>query len=428
MNEQQRRQLKRQRIRKVKRTRRIICLFSLIVVLAAVVWLLFSCSKRKTEEKEVNQIHTEQKHAEKEQDVVTDTDPEEEPAPEIDIVMVGDVLLHTDVQESGKLSDGTYNYDHLFAHVSKDVQAADIAIVNQEVMLGGKEIGLSGYPSFNGPYEIGDALVKAGFNVILHATNHTLDRGKKAILNCLNFWESKYPDIAVIGSYASQEAYDEIYVYEQDGIKIAILNYTYGTNGISVPNDMPYAVRLLEEKRVIADIQEAKELADFVIVCPHWGTEYQHTQSSNQKYWANLFLENGVDLVIGAHPHVIQPIEMLTDTNGNEMLVYYSLGNFVNATSGTGRGTADRMIGGMAEITLSVDDEGAVYIKEYGVEPLVTQLLYGTQQITTYKLSDYTEELATQNKTIEKDSAFSLQYCKDLCEKVFGDLYDGSQP
>ena len=114
---------------------------------------------------------------------------------------------------------------------------------------------------------------------------------------------------------------------------------------------------------------------------------------------------------------------MLTGENGNQMLVYYSLGNFINSTAESGRGTADRMIGAMAEVTVAKNEVGEVYIKEYGVEPLVTQLLYGTQEITTYKLSDYTEELAAENQIIEKDAAFSLKFCQELCKEVFGELY-----
>ena len=292
------------------------------------------------------------------------------------------------------------------------------------MILGGTELGLSGYPAFNGPFEVGDALVNAGFDVILHATNHTLDRGKKALLNCLDFWETNYPEVAVLGAFDSQEDYDNlIYVYEEDGLKIAILNYTYGTNGIPSPSDMPFAVARLEKEKVISDLQKAEALADFTVVCPHWGTEYQHKQSAEQEKWAALFMEYGADLVIGTHPHYIQPVEMLTDEAGKQMLVYYSLGNFINSTNENGRGTADRIVGAMAQVTIAKNEAGNVYIKEYGVDPLVTQLLYGTQEITTYKLSDYTEELASQNEILKKDSVFNLTFCQELCEDVFGELY-----
>lgn len=401
-----REKLKRKRIRaqKIKRLICIIVIFILVMVIA------FACkSKMNREDTEEEQSASEQENTYVE--------------PEVDLVMVGDILLHENVQESGKLEDGTYNYDHLFENVRADIEEADIAIANQEVILGGSEIGLYGYPNFNGPYEVGDALAKAGFNVILHATNHTLDRGKEALTNCMDFWKTKHSDVAVLGVFETQEEYNnDIFVYEQDGIKIAILNYTYGTNGMPTPDDMPFAVAMLEEDKVLSDLKKANEIADFVVVCPHWGTEYTHEQSDEQKYWAELFLENGVDLVIGTHPHYIQPMEILTDESGDSMLVYYSLGNFVNSTAESGRGTADRMIGAMAEVTVAKKENGEIYIKEYGVTPLVTQLLYGKQEITTYKLSDYTEELASQNKILEKDSVFSLEYCKELCEDVFGDF------
>ena len=260
--------------------------------------------------------------------------------------------------------------------------------------------------------------------MILHATNHTLDKGKKGLQNCMNYWKDNYDQVAVLGVFDSQDSYDnDIYIYEEDGLKIAILNYTYGTNGLPLPLDMPYAVALLEEEKVVSDLKKAEQLADFTVVCPHWGTEYQHKQSKEQEKWANLFLKYGVDLVVGTHPHYIQPVEMLTGENGEEMLVYYSLGNFINSTNESGRGTADRMIGGMAKVTVAKTEDGNAYIKTYGVEPLVTQLLYGTQEITTYKLSDYTEELASENRIIDKDRMFNLQFCKELCKEVFGELY-----
>lgn len=343
---------------------------------------------------------------------------------EIDLIAVGDVLLHDNVSNSGKMADGTYNYDHLFKNVIKDVQAADMAIVNQEVILGGTELGLTGYPCFNGAFEVGDALAKAGFNIVLHATNHTLDRGKTAILNCMNFWKTKHPEVAFLGINESQDAQDNnIYVYEQGDIKVAVLNYTYGTNGISLPADAPYIVNLIDKDKMAKDIKKAKEIADFVVVCPHWGIEYIHYIYPSQKELAEFMLAEGVDLVIGTHAHYIQPIEMLEREDGHKMLVYYSLGNFINSTADSGRGTADRMIGGMAKVTITNDEEGNVFIKEYGIEPLVTQMLFGVGEITTYKLSDYTEELAAKNGIRQRDSVFSLAYAKQVCKEVFGDLY-----
>lgn len=349
---------------------------------------------------------------------------EKEEQREISLVMVGDILLHDPVTESGKLPDGTYNYEHMFAQVEDMVQNVDLALVNQEVILGGKELGLSGYPAFNGAYEVGDALQKAGFDVVLHATNHALDKGKKGILNCINYWRNNHSEMAVLGIYDNQADYDRnCYIYEKDGMKIAILNYTYGTNGISLPSDMPYAVSLLKEEKVKADLDRAEAEADFTIVCPHWGIEYSHEASAEQKKWAKLMVEHGADLIIGTHPHVIQPVEWVEGEAGKRALVYYSLGNFINATSGSGPGTTDRMVGAMAQVTLCRNENGQVEIKDYDVEPLITHLRYGTQQITTYRLVDYTQELAAVNETKQKDSAFSLEYCENLCKKIFGELY-----
>ena len=309
--------------------------------------------------------------------------------PTVTLAMVGDVLLHTPVEESCQAEDGSYDFSSLFANVKDEVQAADIAIVNQEVIIGGEELGVSGYPSFNAPYEVADALAETGFDVILHGTNHAMDQGKKGITNCLSNWEKKYSDIKILGINKSQDAQDTITVLEQNGIKIAVLNYTYGLNGIALPSDMPYAVNLLDEEKVKADIASAKEQSDFVVVCPHWGTEYSLQPDSMEKKWTKIFAESGADLVLGTHPHVIEPIERVEDeTTGHQMLVYYSLGNFVNWTSSSGDGIANRMVGGMAEITVGLDEAGRGFIVDYGVNALVTQVEPAHNGATTYFLKE----------------------------------------
>ena len=358
--------------------------------------------------------------------VTEETEPEEPvyEGPEISIIMVGDMLMHTPVEKSALQEDGTYSYDAIFANTVSKIQAADLAIVNEEVIIGGEKLGISGYPAFNAPFELGHDLVEAGFDVICHGTNHALDQGKKGLKNCLTFWEENYPEIPVLGIHDSKEDQDEIYIYEQDGVKIAILNFTYGTNGIALPSDMPFAVDLLEEEKVVSAIAKAEELADFTIVCPHWGTEYELGTTSQQKKWCNIFMENGVDLVLGTHPHVIEPVEMLVDeATGHSMLVYYSLGNFVNWTSGSGEGIANRMVGGMSEVTLGMDENGEVFIMDYGVEPVICHLTEGTNGVTVYFLEDYSTALAGQNEIVKQDADFSYAYCVNLCDQVWGDLW-----
>lgn len=348
------------------------------------------------------------------------TEQPEEDVASITLIMVGDVLLHMPLQESGLMEDGSYNYDHFFAHTRELISAADLALVNQEVILGGRELGLSGYPAFNGAFEAGDALVNAGFDVVLHGTNHALDKGRKGVLNCLDFWENAYPDIEVLGIHESQEDQEShIFYYEKDGLTIAVLNYTYGTNGIPLPE--PYMVDLLDEKKVVQDLQEADAHADFVIVAPHWGVEYTHTPAESETYWAEIFLENGVDLVIGTHPHVIQPVEWLEDEEGNRMLVYYSLGNFINFTSDEGDGVRQRAVGAMARVTIT-EEAGEAFIEDYDVVPLISHMVSGSQNPTVYPIAEYTEELAAENEMSRKDPKFTLEYCEDLCKEVFQDM------
>ncbi len=348
---------------------------------------------------------------------------EADPA-EITIRMVGDILLHDRVEKYALQEDGTYQYDRIFEDLKEDLQQADLAIVNQEVLIAGKEFGISGYPNFNAPFEMGHALADAGFDVVCHGTNHALDKGKKGLLSCINFWKTEYPQIAVLGINETEEEQGEIYLFEQDGVTVAVLNYTYGTNGIPLPADMPYAVNLLEKEKVVADIEKAEMLADFTIVCPHWGTEYVLEETAEQRQWAQLFLEHGVDLVLGTHPHVIEPIEWMRDeTTGQEMLVYYSLGNYVNWTSSSGQGIANRMVGGMADVIIGPDESGKVVVKDYSVTAVVTHLESRINGVYTTKLSGYSQEQSLKNEIILQDPAFSKAYCEELCDEVWGDIW-----
>ena len=346
----------------------------------------------------------------------------------VTLVMVGDILLHTPVEEAAKNADGSYDFDFIFSQTKNEISSADIAIVNQEVILGGKELGISGYPAFNAPYEAGEALVNAGFDVVCHGTNHTLDKGKKGVVNCYSYWKEKHPEITVVGLNGNEDDYSRVDIIEKKGIKIAILNYTYGTNGITQPKDMPHAVDMLEKDKVISDLKYAEKNADFTVVCPHWGTEYNLGIDKSQEYWTKLFRENGADLVLGTHPHVIAPIEMLSDeapgisnNHGNgDMLVYYSLGNFVNWTSSSGSGIANRCVGGLAKVTIGLDSKKEVIIKDHSVEAMVCHLQQGSKGVTVYPLSKYTDSLSETNAIRKQDPAFSKEYCTKLCDKVWG--------
>ena len=398
------------------------------------IFLLFGCAKTETasadntvtEESVINT--TETITVEMSETVQVPSEQLADPPPEYKIIMVGDILLHTPVEESCLQPDGSYDYDSLFSHTKEEIAAADLALVNQEVIIGGADLGITGYPSFNADFSLCDSLAGAGFDIICHATNHAMDKGRKGLINCAKYWRENYPQITVLGIHdtadTSTSCGAEPVILDLPDMKIAVLNYTYGTNGIQLPDDMPYAVDLLEEKQVAADIQRAEELADFTIVCPHWGTEYRLTSDASQEKWTKIFAENGADLILGTHPHVIEPIEWVTDeASEHEMLVYYSLGNFVNWTSGTGEGVANRMVGGMAEVTLTKNDNGELEIADYGVKPMISHVASGPEGVTTYFLEDYPEELAEENEIVSQDPEFSREYCVNLCDSVWGDLW-----
>lgn len=339
----------------------------------------------------------------------------------IDLLMIGDVLVHEPVYKSGIQNDGTLNYDHFFYNIQEDLDEAEIKIVNQETILGGMDLGFSSYPCFNSPQEIGISEAKAGFNVILHATNHTMDKGYKAIENTINFWKDNYPEIAVLGINEKEEDQNNIYIYNQNGFKVALLNYTYGTNGIPLPSDKPYLVNLMDKERITHDVKLAKEQADFVVVLPHWGTEYQYTPDNFQKEYTKLLSDLGVDLVIGTHPHVLENIEVITNDEGHQMLVYYSLGNFVS-----GQTKKDRVVGGLAKVAIEKDYKtNESYITEYELKPIVTQ----QGEYTAYELEDYTDELANQNRIKYKEgcSNFNVEYINDLCSDILGDDFSKSE-
>lgn len=320
----------------------------------------------------------------------------------VNLIAVGDMLLHGGIHNSALQADGSYNYEHVFKHTKNRITAADIAVANQEVILGGVELGVSSYPQFNSPQDFGDALVDAGFDVILHASNHTMDKDTVAVLNTIHFWKEKHPDITFLGINENQDERNTIRIVEKDGVKLAMLNYTYGLNGFSLPSDKPYLVNLMDEAHkteIAEDLKKAREEADFVIVYPHWGTEYVLEATDEQKQWAQFFADNGADLIIGTHPHVVEPVEWLTASDGRQTLVYYSLGNYISIQYYN-----YSMLGGFAEVTITKDSSGT-YISDYDMDFLVTHYTAGRTEMTTYFLSDYTDELASRHAILTEPYA-----------------------
>ena len=327
---------------------------------------------------------------------------------DISLMAVGDNLMHMGVVRSGEQPDGNRDYTFLYQNISDFLKIADIKIINQETILAGNERGFSGFPAFNSPTEVGDAIAKSGFNVVLHASNHSADQGKDGLISCANFWSENYPDILVPGISADAETAGEIPLLSIGDITFAILNYTYGPNMEVLPKSLEGHLNILcnynpdnyqldfttLNPQVITDIQEAEKLADVVIVCPHWGTEYTPNPSSYQKEFAQQMTQAGADVIIGTHPHVTQPIEWITSENGNRCLCYYSLGNYVSTQKG-----GLSMLEAMAWVTFHVSEEEVTISEETtGVVPLVCQYTSGPVRIENiYLLENYTADLAASH-------------------------------
>lgn len=344
--------------------------------------------------------------------------PEKKKVNKVTLLAVGDDLIHVQLIENAKQKDGSYNFNHMFEEIKTEVAEADIAVINQETIFAGKNVAYAGYPRFNSPKEVGDAVVNAGFDVVLHATNHALDKGEKGLENTIEYWKTK-KKITVLGVNESKKEQDTVKIVEKNGIKIAMLNYTYSLNGLRLAKSKSYMVNMLEEKQIKKDIDRAKKIADFIIVYPHWGTEYSYEPSSLQKKWTKFFVEEEVDLVIGSHPHVLEPVEWLEAKNGHKTLVYYSLGNFISYQRKT-----PRMLGGMAKVTLEQEEGGEVRISEASITPLVTHFANNTKDsVITYRLEDYSKELAKEHKLANEDG-LTLKRLKKLAKKVLGNWYE----
>ena len=260
------------------------------------------------------------------------------------VITAGDNLIHSSLYNEAHRNanyDG-YDFSPMYELLKPIVSNYDIEYYNQETILGGSEIGLSDYPTFNSPYEVGDTMIDLGFNLVSLATNHTIDSGSKAVLNSREYWNSK-ENVLAVGSYSSEEERNKVDIRESNGITYTMLNYTYGTNGIKVPEGKEYLVNVWPtdldindpekdteyqdyKKTVLEDIKRVRDKVDVLFVAMHWGVEYTHEPTEYEKDMAKFLADNGVDVIIGTHPHVIQPVTWIDNT-----LVIYSLGNLISA-------------------------------------------------------------------------------------------------
>ena len=379
-------------------------LAALVVVLIISITVGMNISKRAKAEAAKEKAEQERLALEKEQEENT-----------IELLAVGDNIAHQTIREVGMSEDGPWNYDSVYQYVKEDVEAADLALVTQETIFVENREDVSGYPSFGTPPEFGDALVNTGFDVIASATNHALDKGTDSIEYTLNWWEENHPDIPVLGLYDSEEAAEEIPIISCKDLKLAMLDYTYSLNGLELPSDQEYMVDVFDEEQAREDIRQAKELADVVIVVMHVGNEYEQDVDQETQEWTDIFLEEGVDIVIGSHPHVVRTMETLTGEDGHKMLVYYSLGNFTSTQT-----DLPSLMGAMAKITVRKNIEtGEIEIPEHEFIPLLMYYNKEIPQAAIYKLEDYPQELIQEHFVYEENpEEFSLEYYQQLFEET----------
>ncbi len=332
------------------------------------------------------------------------------------IMAVGDNLIHTPVYESAKQADGTYDFTSIFENLYDQIQGADISVINQETILIDDRSRISSYPTFGTPIEMSDAISAAGFNVVLHATNHTMDKGTQGVRDTLSVWHNYFPEMTVLGIHSSQEDADEIQYLEKNNIKFALLNYTYGTNGLSIPSDQPYLVDTLYDRdKVIADVDRAEHTADVTICFLHIGEEYRYTPTTYQREYIEDLIDYGADIIICAHPHVLEPYEIVTTDLNNSAVVYYSLGNFMS-----GQNQTPRLLGGMANVTVQKTVQNgvsSVKITDYSMTALVTHQEAGNY--TVYRLCDYDDGMARKNAQYSKDPThFNCDYLWNLYLRI----------
>jgi len=258
-------------------------------------------------------------------------EPKRKPAAghEITIIFAGDIMQHMpQVEAAWDSQRNTYNYDTCFSYIKPFLSGADLAIANLETTLAGKPY--SGYPAFSSPDELVNGMLNAGIDIVGTANNHCCDRGRTGIERTVTILDSL--GMVHMGTYKNEESYrkQNPMIINTRGFRLALLNYTYGTNGIPVPDNN--VVSLIEKERIQADMKAVHDSAvDAAIVFIHWGVEYQREPNDYQKDIAAYLFAQGVDIVIGSHPHVIQPMEWRrSDTLAKEQLVVWSLGNYVS--------------------------------------------------------------------------------------------------
>ena len=373
--------------------RLIIIILFLLIIFAGVT--AFNYFKNNNKYKNLETSSKEEIAQEEQENKNAETENKEDTKQETDttftLTAIGDVMCHnTQYMDAYDSNTGTYDFSYVFDNISSYTKTADICIGNLETSFAGEDRGYSNYPTFNSPDSLADSLKRIGVDVLSTAGNHALDMGFSGLSRTIDVLDKA--DISHLGTYKTQEDQDKVLIKYIKGVKIAILNYTYGTNGISVPSDKKFCINLIDKDLIKKHIETAKnQNADIIVACMHWGTEYQTKQNSEQEELADFLFQNGVNVIIGNHPHVIQPMEKRTvtleDGSTRDGFVAYALGNFIcdqNAVN-----TRDSII---LNLKITKHTDGSITIDNYDYVPIY---MYKDSSVSKHKM-----KILDINKTI----------------------------
>ncbi len=334
----------------------------------------------------------------------------------VNLLAVGDNLIHKPIYEQAlaRTSDGSYDFMPVYENLAGLISAADIAVINQETMMA-KSYDVSTYPCFNTPTVMASQLASLGFDVLTIANNHMLDKQSFGLIETLDLINST-KGLICAGAFHSRDEYTKIKTVTVNDISFAFLSYTEHTNGITIPEEKEsYIVYLDELDDVKQQVEYAASVADVVVVSMHAGIEYSDDENDVQRDFAQNVVNWGADLVIGTHPHTLQPVEYLTDEKGREVPVLYSLGNFVSAQD-----KVRRLIGGMANVTFTKDHaSGRITVSKPQLDIVITHYGAGFDGIKLYRLADYTPSLASAHG----NSSMNIDYIYEHIRNVIGDEY-----
>lgn len=330
------------------------------------------------------------------------------------MLSVGDNLIHDGIYQQAKKRAGGdgYDFSYCYARVKDTIASADVATINQETIVA-KSYEPSGYPLFNSPQELGQTVVNTGFDVVNLANNHMLDKTSKGLAEAIDFWDAT--GLARTGAYKDTQDLESVEYIEKNGLKIGLVGITQYTNGLVLPSDSPLKYILTSDEATIErKIKAAKAQCDVVLVNVHWGSEYTTTPAQEQRNLAKKMADWGANVIIGHHPHVLQPVEWIENGDGTRTLVAYSLGNFISQQN-----TAARVIGGMLHYDITKDFEtGKVTVSNVRFETIVTHYVSGSHDVQIYPLSAYSDALAKKQAARIKQSDFSVAYIENFVKEV----------